>query len=201
MSRRRFRLVDICCGAGGAAIGYARVGFKITGIDNKPQPHYPFDFKQADALAIELPEADAYHASPPCQLFTVATKRYRNKGHEYPDVLNPLRKKLLATGKPFVIENVPGSPLRKDLVICGEMFGLRVIRHRVFELHGFKIEQPPHPEHRGYATGIKDRFAYKAVVNESPDRNDLYYYTVCGHGRRERETGWRIGMQPWASLT
>ncbi len=141
-------LVDLCCKAGGCSVGYFNAGFEVIGIDKDPQPHYPFKFIQADVLDMDLPDADIYHASPPCQLFSIGTKKYRNKGKEYPDVLTPLRERLIKAGKPFIIENVPGAPLRKDLVLCGEMFGLRVLRHRLFEIHGLTVLQPPHIKHK-----------------------------------------------------
>lgn len=160
-------LIDLCCGAGGAAAGYAKTGFEIKGFDVKPQPRYPFAFKQANVLDIDLPDADCYHASPPCQLFCIGTKKYRNMGKQYPDVLTPLRQKLLKTGKPFIIENVPGAPIRKDVVLCGEMFGLRVIRHRIFEMHGFTVLQPPHMKHK---TSLRDGTAVGAI-----DSNGTFY--------------------------
>lgn len=194
-------LVDLCCGAGGASLGYAAGGFEVEGVDNRPQPQYPLKFTQADVLTLDLekafPLASCFHASPPCQVNSISTKRYRNIGKAYPDVLRPLREKLLQTGKPFIIENVMGAPMRRDLILCGEMFGLRVIRHRLFEIEGFTVLQPPHQKHKGYATGIKDRFAYRAPVSEGPAvGKDLYYYTVCGHGRRERDKleAWRAAM-------
>jgi hypothetical protein len=150
-------LIDLCCGAGGSAKGYSDAGFEIFGIDNRNQKHYPFAFKKADVLDLDLesafPNAAMFHASPPCQLFCIGTKKYRNQGKEYPDVLTPLRQKLLRTGKPFVIENVPGAPMRRDVMLCGEMFNLRVIRHRMFEIHGFTVLQPPHIKHK---TSLKD---------------------------------------------
>lgn len=197
-------LVDLCCGAGGASMGYAAAGFEVMGVDIAEQKRYPYEYLPGvDVLKVEdlneeFPQADIFHASPPCQIHSISTKRYRNQGKAYHDVLTPLRQKLLKTGKPFIIENVPGAPMRKDLVLCGEMFGLKVIRHRLFEIEGITVLQPPHQKHKGYATGIKDRFGYKAPVAEvvSLASKDLYYYTVCGHGRRERDRleNWRAAM-------
>jgi DNA (cytosine-5)-methyltransferase 1 len=188
LKERKPLLVDLCCGVGGCSVGYARAGFDVKGIDINPQPHYPFEFTKANVLDIELPEADCYHISPPCQLFSNATIQYRKKGRLYPDVLTPMRQRLLKTGKPFIIENVIGAPLRKDLILCGEMFGLRVQRHRIFEIHGFTVLQPPHVKHKGSATGINHRYLKSG--------KQFYYYTVCGHGQSEVDAldNWKKAM-------
>jgi len=127
-------LLDLFCGAGGAAMGYYRAGFDVVGVDIKPQPHYPFPFVQGDALTIQehgsfLRDADAIHASPPCQRWLGVPKAL---GEDYPDLLTPTRTLLRATGRPYIIENVPGAPL-DGFILCGSTFGLPVIRHRRFE--------------------------------------------------------------------
>ena len=143
------RLLDLFCGAGGAAMGYHRAGFEVVGVDIKPQPNYPFEFHQADAFVwLEEQclgptwkwEPDAIHASPPCQAFTV----YNNTGNvgEYPDLIEPTRELLRATGLPYVIENVPGAPLEDPVRICGTSLGLEVRRHRLFETN-FLLFVPP----------------------------------------------------------
>lgn len=125
-------LVDLFCKAGGATKGYQRAGFYVVGVDIEPQPHYCGDeFFQADALTFPLGEAQAVHASPPCQ---GNTSLRHLTGRQYQDLLTPMRTLLERTGLPWVIENVPGAPMRPDLILCGEMFGLKVRRHRWFEL-------------------------------------------------------------------
>ena len=130
----RPRLLDLFCGAGGASMGYQRAGFYVVGVDIKPQPHYCGDeFYQADALEFPLDGYDAYHASPPCQAYTRLTeKKYR---HNHPDLIAYVRLRL-ALHKPFVIENVPDAKDRlwHPIMLCGTMFGLRVYRHRYFEI-------------------------------------------------------------------
>lgn len=139
------RLLDLFCGAGGAAMGYHRAGFEIVGVDIEPQPNYPFEFIQADALWFmermvypdwafnrHLADFDAIHASPPCQRWSAKT---RDKGR-HPDLITPLRPLLEDTGLPYVIENVEGAPLLDPITLCGSMFGLRVRRHRLFETNG-----------------------------------------------------------------
>ncbi|MEO3922671.1 DNA cytosine methyltransferase [Micromonosporaceae bacterium B7E4] len=125
------RLLDLFCCAGGASRGYADAGFEVVGVDINPQPRYPYEFHQADALTFPLDGFDAVHASPPCKRFTRLSALHAR--HRHPDLLTPTRERLLRSGLPWVIENVPGSPMRADLVLCGEMFGLGVRRHRWFE--------------------------------------------------------------------
>ena len=127
-------------------MGYSRAGFDVTGVDIELQPNYPFKFRQADALNLEkefLSMFDVIHASPPCQHYSDLAKRNGN-ADEWPDLIDDVREMLIATGKPWIIENVEGAPLRDPVMLCGTMFkGLRVIRHRLFESN-FPIEQPKH---------------------------------------------------------
>lgn len=127
-------LLDLFCGGGGAGVGYHRAGFEVIGVDLKPQPRYPFTFIQADALEFaanfDWSKVAAVHASPPCKAFTKLAALH---DVEHPDLLTPTRRILQKSGRPWVIENVPGAPLRPDLVLCGEMFDLGVRRHRWFE--------------------------------------------------------------------
>lgn len=145
----RPKLLDLFCGAGGAAKGYHDAGFDIVGVDIDPQPNYPYPFQQADALAILgfstlLREFDAIHASPPCQGYS--DLRHRT-GREYPQLVEPVREGLVASGLPYVIENVEGAPLHDAIVLCGTMFPeLRVLRHRQFETN-FYVDVPPHKPH------------------------------------------------------
>jgi DNA (cytosine-5)-methyltransferase 1 len=165
------RLLDLFAGAGGAARGYMDAGFHVTGVDIKAQPRYcGAEFVQADALeyledGYDVFRFDAVHASPPCQAYSVL--RRANPGAEYPDLIGPTRDLLEATGLPWVIENVPGAPLRYPLELCGSMFGLGVVsgdgekaertyrqlrRHRLFET-SFPILQPT-CQHQGEALGV-----------------------------------------------
>lgn len=147
MSARR--LLDLFCGAGGAGMGYHRAGFEIVGVDIAPQPNYPFEFHKADALhylAEHWQEFDAVHASCPCQRYSAMSACRPGLAEEYPDLIAPMRGLLDLTGLPWVMENVPRSPLRPDLVLCGHMFGLPLYRHRVFESNVF-MWQPEHPRH------------------------------------------------------
>lgn len=148
-------LIDACCCAGGASMGYHRAGFRVIGVDIDPQPDYPFDFVQADAVqyvADNAHRAAAVHASPPCQSHSALTKG-TNRGREYPDLIPQFRALFAELDIPTVIENVSGAPIRRDLTLCGEMFGLNVIRHRHFELDRITVTQPFHVKHRGRVAG------------------------------------------------
>lgn len=142
----RPRLLDLFCGAGGAAMGYHWAGFDVVGVDIRPQPNYPFEFVQADALnylkaSLGLSSwwaagFHAIHASPPCQRYSTATKRNGTQD-THPDLIGPTRALLEQTGLPYVIENVVAAPL-EGFVLCGTTFGLfadgyRLRRHRLFE--------------------------------------------------------------------
>jgi DNA (cytosine-5)-methyltransferase 1 len=127
------KLLDLYCGAGGAAVGYHRAGFEVVGVDIAPQPNYPFEFHQADALDYPLSDFDVVHASPPCQAYSVARQNRRNNP---PALIAPTRARLVRNGKPYIIENVMGAPLfGRLLILCGSMFNLGVRRHRMFEIN------------------------------------------------------------------
>jgi DNA (cytosine-5)-methyltransferase 1 len=152
------RLLDLFSGAGGAAMGYHRAGFEVVGVDLKPQPRYPFEFVQDDAIAYAKAHArefDVIHASPPCQVHS-DLKRFAGAHHV--DLVPDTREALIASGLPYVIENVPGAPLIDPLMLCGSMFGLGAAgrylkRHRLFESN---VEQwyPGPCSHVGYAIGV-----------------------------------------------
>lgn len=154
-------------------MGYSRAGFEVVGVDIEPQPDYPFEFHQSDAIEFVKEhghEFDFIHASPPCQSQSALTKG-TNKGREYPDFIPQTRDALDALGKPYVIENVQGSTVRRDMVLCGEMFDLEVIRHRYFELGGWSAPEPVHKKHRGRVKGYRHGVNYEG-----------YYYAVYGLG-------------------
>lgn len=131
----RPKLLDLFCGAGGCSVGYHRAGFDVVGVDIRPMPRYPFEFHQADALTYPLDGFDVIHASPPCQKFSRASNIHNKQPwkKKHPDLIETTRQRLIETGKPYVIENVEGSPLKNYVMLCGSMFGLRVYRHRLFE--------------------------------------------------------------------
>jgi DNA (cytosine-5)-methyltransferase 1 len=175
----RPRLLDLFCGAGGAAVGYHRAGFDVVGVDIDPQPHYPFEFHRRSALHALCDgltdEFDAIHASPPCQRFSDLAKRNGN-GHEWPDLIGPTRRLLESTGLPYVIENVEGAPLIDPTALCGVSFPeLRVIRHRLFESN-IPLVAPPHKPHPLVFTHDK-RKAHYGMLDQ-----DTAYVQVTGGG-------------------
>jgi len=138
-------VLDLFCSAGGAGMGYWLAGFDVVGVDIEPQKRYPFRFIQADALRFPVPGFDLIHASPVCKSYS-ATAVLNDASH--PRQIEAVRDRLAGSGVPYVIENVPGAPLRSPIMLCGAMFpGLRVYRHRLFET-SFPIVAPPEPEHR-----------------------------------------------------
>lgn len=166
------KLLDLFCKAGGAAMGYYRAGFtEIVGIDIEPQPRYPFTFIQADALRppVDLSYFDVVHASPPCQRYTMAQNAAKNAA-AHPDLIPPTREMLIASGRPYVIENVVGAPLLNPATLCGLAFGLKVKRHRLFETP-FLLLAPPCPSH------------------------DQDYFVIFGHECRNRRSGDAAGRK------
>jgi DNA (cytosine-5)-methyltransferase 1 len=131
-------LLDLFCGAGGASKGYADAGFTVTGVDLKHGKRYPYKYLRQDVMSLDvdfLRSFDVIHASPPCQLFS-STKHLRNaqgKGSSKLDLVQPVRDMLIASGRPYIIENVLGAPLINAVTVCGSSFGLKVRRHRLFE--------------------------------------------------------------------
>jgi len=159
-----FLICDVFCGAGGIAMGYhlalkeKGIEHQIWGIDKEDMSdEYPFNFIQGDFQDFPLEfyqKFDWFHFSPPCQAYSGMTKvviqREQNRGNsdydeskleeKYPKLIGPVRKLGLKLKKPFVIENVKGAPIRHDLELSGEMFkGLKSLRTRFFEIHGFKV--------------------------------------------------------------
>ncbi|MFJ2301473.1 DNA methylase [Streptomyces sp. NPDC087787] len=165
--RHRPLLLDLFSCAGGAATGYARAGFAVDGCDIADRSNYPFPYHRGDALEYlaaliasgGIRRYAFVHASPPCQhgcALTVGTNASQGWGRSHVDLVGATRTLLDATGLPYVIEQPNGrAEIRKDLTLCGEMFGLGVIRHRNFELGGWTTTQPAHIAHRGRVRGYR----------------------------------------------
>jgi DNA (cytosine-5)-methyltransferase 1 len=162
------RLLDLFCGAGGASMGYSRAGFDVTGMDIKHGKRYPFTYVRKDVMELrseDLEDFDVIHASPPCQTFS-ATRHLRNaqgKSTNKKDLLAQVRSLLIASGKPYVIENVKGAPLIDAVQLCGSAFGLKVRRHRLFESNVAIRGTDCHHRQQGKPVGI-----YGSMRDEIP---------------------------------
>ena len=166
------RVLDLFCGGGGGAKGYYDAGCEVVGVDNQPQPRYPFPFVRADALCYAIlygRKFDLIHASPVCKRYSSITKTAGTQLN-YRDSIGITRKVLKWLGVPYVIENVPGAPLINPLMLSGTMFGLNVIRHRLFECNPPILFAPASCQH------------IKPVVKHGrkPDRKK-HYAAVTGH--------------------
>jgi len=181
--------MDLFCGAGGAAVGYHRAGFEIVGVDIKPQPRYPFEFHEGDALEFCAQhgwEFDVIHASPPCQAYSRMQHLPWLRGRQYPELIEPTKAALRDTGAIWIIENVEDAPLRSGstlfgehgTLLCGLMFGLPLYRHRVFET-SFPVERLPHPRHR--QTILGERFLNKRYSQSGGIVGVVPIVTVAGH--------------------
>ncbi len=153
------RLLDLFCGAGGAARGYHDAGFEVVGVDHVPQKNYPYEFVQADitdedfAYDFDFMDFDVIHASPPCQVYSRI-----NRGEGHPDLLEWTQEFMdgLTDGDglpmhQYIIENVPGAPMPSAVQLCGSAFGGLVVtaegtfelrRHRWFQT-SFAMLAPP----------------------------------------------------------
>jgi DNA (cytosine-5)-methyltransferase 1 len=176
-------LLDLFCGAGGAAVGYHRAGFEVVGVDIVPQPRYPFEFRLGHALEDpdDLASFDAVHASPPCQAYSRLRRLPWLAGREYWDSVPPTLEKLATWGLPWVVENVPGSGLQ-GVTLCGLSFGLPTYRHRVFAA-SFLLMGLPHLKHRERIGGGQVPGAV-GTVNASSARGAWRtggMVTVAGH--------------------
>lgn len=177
------RILDTFCCEGCAATGYDRAGFDVTGVDLFPKfaKRYPFTFHAADAIEFIREHGhkyDAIHASPPCQAYTRG-----NAGRitSWPKLIKPTREALLATGKPYVIENVKDAApeLIDPVTLCGCMFDLQTVdtddvtihlqRPRLFETNwGLTAPRPcDHSEHEwvagAYGGARRDKYEAKYV--------------------------------------
>lgn len=204
----KYRLLDLFCKAGGASAGYELAGFHVTGVDIQPQERYPCEFIQADAMEVLRDTAflnnfDVVAASPPCQCYSV-TKHLSSGKH--PDLVEPVRRLLVAWGGPYVIENVVGAPLVFPVRLCGSSFGLDVRRHRLFESnmylrrskcrHGWQTSRFPHKDTR---PGRADKLSHVVQVcgGGNSKRTTSLRRTICVSGQDEAGSGvdeWRRAM-------
>lgn len=183
-------LLDTFCKAGGTSVGYSRADFEIVGVDIEPQKRYPFEFHQADAIEFIRKygrDFDVIAASPPCQVYSKSV--FLSSGN-HPDLVNVIRNVILKTDRPYIIENVPGAPLINPVMLCGTMFNLDVIRHRIFECDP-AIWFPPRSCYHLKRTGKRGEY----------DKGQNGYITVVGHNfdvriaRKAMDIDWMIGKE------
>jgi DNA (cytosine-5)-methyltransferase 1 len=155
---KKLNLLDLCCKAGGCSMGYflaakdLGIDLSITGVDIEPQPNYPFTFIQDDAvefLKANFEDYTHFHASPPCQPYSTSTIEFRNNGKIYKDNLLDLIVEMSKTGLPGVVENVMPAPIPGDIILRGDMFGLKVLRKRKFHLLNWFCMNPVIPDKIG----------------------------------------------------
>ena len=186
------RLLDLFCGAGGAAMGYHRAGFDVVGVDIKPQPDYPFHFVLGDAMTYSLEGFDLIHASPPCQRFSITANLARAQGKRAStvDLLTPMRERLQSWGGEYVIENVKGAPMLDPVMLCGSMFGLGVRRHRLFESNvPFEPYGPCRHQEQGRPIGV-----YHTLNDDIPQGGRT------ARTLEEGQAAMGIDWMPWNSL-
>lgn len=202
-------ILDICCGAGGAAKGYVDAGFDVIGVDIK-RHDFPFgelyvmdaiealDHVLANEGTFDGQHIDAIHISPPCQRWATGTK----DPDRHPDLITPARPLLEAIGLPYVIENVPGAPLVTPVMLCGSSFfdkgeRLGVRRHRHFEV-SISLASRPYCQHAAQGTPI-------GVYGDHPDSREFFRPDGTRRGAKATslEQGQRamgIGWMPWVDL-
>lgn len=182
----RPRLLDLFCGAGGAGEGYHRAGFDVTGVDLARQPNYPHAFVQADALEYLREhggEFDVIHASPPCQAYSTITPDQSR----HPRLIAPVRDLLIASGKPYVIENVAGArrELVEPMMLCGSSFGLNVRRHRFFESSEWLMSIPCDHESQPAMVGVYGDHGYDGHLYRASDGSKRGRRAADVHAARE----------------
>src|SRR5437899_1135045 len=184
----RWRVLDLFCGAGGAGMGLHRAWpeAEIIGIDIEEQPRYPFKFVKADAMVYPIEGYDFIWASPPCQEYSYATKRLRNEGVRYLDLLGLTVERLRSSGIPYCVENVVGSGkhFAATVMLCGSMFNLGVRRHRLFET-SFPVLSPP-------CQGCSARDGLGDVTGHGPPGRWYRKATVSGHGGNGPRFSWAV---------
>jgi DNA (cytosine-5)-methyltransferase 1 len=181
---RKKRALDLFCGAGGASKGLSDYGYfdEIIGVDINDQPNYPYKQVQSDVFKLPyhfFQDFDFIWASPPCQHYTRMLNHGLTDRNKHPDLVHKTRILLEDSGKMFVIENVVGAPLKNPIMLCGEMFGLKVTRHRLFECL-WSPNQPPHKKHKGHH------------IRKQNDGG--YYYRVYGHETGKASWGKAMGI-------
>jgi DNA (cytosine-5)-methyltransferase 1 len=200
------KLLDFCCKAGGASMGYHMAGYEVTGVDIEPQPRYPFEFHQDDFTKITRAKArkiaaryDAIAISPPCQGYSV-TKSFSGTSKL---MLVPEARQLCEwIGLPYIIENVVGAPLLDPVQVCGSGLGMRVRRHRLFEsniaLRGVDCEHAWQERHKPYSRLERRQVHATGVISVYGKGDGSYLGDRSEHSQTEL---WRVAMGiDWMNL-
>ena len=191
------KLLDLFCGAGGAAKGYHDAGFEVVGVDHKPQKNYPFEFHRADAFEVLEKygkDFDVIHASPPCQAFS----RLKHMNTPQPDLIEQTRKALVSNGKSYVIENVRGSHLKNAVMLCGTMFNLEIQRHRYFECDPELLFPPVSCNHSGIILNPFNSEGRKGMHKIYGKGKDMEYHWMMAIGLNwmKSRSEWREAIPP-----
>ena len=188
------KVLDLFCGAGGASMGYHLAGFDVTGVDVKQGKRYPFTYVRGDVMDLSidyLQSFDLIHASPPCQTYSITRNLRIAQGKQTSklDLIEPVRKMLIDSGKPYIMENVKGAPLIDPIQLCGSSFGLKVRRHRLFESNvGLKGSECDHKA-QGRPVGV-----YGSLNDEIPQGGKTA--TTIAEARQAMGIDWMI----WTEL-
>ena len=172
-------------------MGYHQAGFdEIVGVDVEPQPNYPFEFIQANALEppVRLEDFDLIHASPPCQAHVpMAQNRWGNP--RWADEI-PSTRKLLGSHN-YVIENVTGASksLESPMALTGEMFGLKTTRRRLFELGGWFAWGLPPKRRQKNPLAIYGKPDGRRLITRK-DGTELRAWTSLEQGAEAMEIDW-----------
>lgn len=180
-------VLDTFCKAGGSSKGWVDAGYEVVGVDIEPQPHYPYEFHLGDAIEFIYKYGSEFfivYGGPPCQRYSSIT-RTAGTSSNHPDLIAPTRKAMQSTGRPYIIENVPGAPLINPIMLCGTMFGILEIRHRYFECNpAINVSPPPCNHHR------------PVVKHGRPPDRTKHFHGITGHfsdvewAREIRGTPW-----------
>ncbi len=175
-------------------MGYHKAGFEVTGVDLKHGKRYPFQYLRWDVMQMsveELRQYDFIHASPPCQTYSITRNLRIAQGKQTNklDLIEPVREMLIASGKPYVIENVMGAPLRNAITVCGSAFGLKVRRHRLFESNLSLIGTQCDHRTQGRPVGI-----YGSMKDEIPGGGRT------AHSMDEAKAAMGIDWMIWSEL-
>jgi DNA (cytosine-5)-methyltransferase 1 len=193
-SVNRPRLLDLFCCEGGAARGYDQAGFDVFGVDCEPQPDYPYPMHQGDALAFVEEhghEFDVIHASPPCQGYSTMTADHS----KHPRMIPQTRAALVASGRPYIIENVAGARAHMEhpILVCGSSFGMAVRRHRFFESNVPLMSMPCTHKRQGRPIGVYGEHPQDQTDYRRPDG------TLRDDKAKTVEHAREVMGMPWAS--